>query len=152
MLDARYLPLFLDNLEHSKVQEMIALYPLECRECAEGKESHVCKRETVTTDKTVNWRPLCRIMNYAATGTENARTQQKTSARNGHFKSQRVIMETCKTEFACDSETAKSLCKRLCHRVSGNDELQEVTANKMTSWRMDFTGVGRLINQDRRHL
>ena len=37
MLDARYLPLFLDNLEHSKVQEMLALYPLECRECAEGR-------------------------------------------------------------------------------------------------------------------
>jgi hypothetical protein len=41
MLDIRYLPLLLDNLEHSKVQEMLALYPLECRECAEGKELHV---------------------------------------------------------------------------------------------------------------
>jgi hypothetical protein len=37
MLDARYLPLFLDNLEHSKVQEMLALYPLECQDCKEGK-------------------------------------------------------------------------------------------------------------------
>jgi hypothetical protein len=37
MLDARYLPLFLDNLEHSRVQQTIALYPLECQDCKEGK-------------------------------------------------------------------------------------------------------------------
>lgn len=41
MLDIRYLPLLLDNLEHSRVQQTIALYPLECRECAEGKELNV---------------------------------------------------------------------------------------------------------------
>jgi hypothetical protein len=37
MLDARYLPLFLENLQDSRVQQMLALCPLECKECAEGK-------------------------------------------------------------------------------------------------------------------
>ena len=41
LVEIRYADLFLENLEHSKVQERIALYPLECRECAEGKELNV---------------------------------------------------------------------------------------------------------------
>jgi hypothetical protein len=38
MLDARYLPLFLENLQDSRVQQMLALCPLDCKECAEGEE------------------------------------------------------------------------------------------------------------------
>jgi hypothetical protein len=37
MLDARYLPLVLENLQDSRVQQMLALCPLDCKECAEGK-------------------------------------------------------------------------------------------------------------------
>jgi hypothetical protein len=37
MLDARYLPLVLENLQDSRVQQMLALCPLDCKECTEGK-------------------------------------------------------------------------------------------------------------------
>jgi hypothetical protein len=37
MLDARYLPLFLENLQDSRVQQMLAEYRLQCKECTESK-------------------------------------------------------------------------------------------------------------------
>jgi hypothetical protein len=39
MLDARYLPLFLENLQHSRCLALSLAY--ECQECAEGKELNV---------------------------------------------------------------------------------------------------------------
>jgi hypothetical protein len=36
MLDARYLPLFLENLQHSRC--LAASLAYECKECAEGEE------------------------------------------------------------------------------------------------------------------
>jgi hypothetical protein len=37
MLDLRYMDLFVANIEHSKVAEMLYLYPLECKDCLEGR-------------------------------------------------------------------------------------------------------------------
>ena len=37
MLDTRYLPLVLENLQDSRVQQMLALCPLDCKECTESK-------------------------------------------------------------------------------------------------------------------
>jgi hypothetical protein len=39
MLDARYLPLFLENLQHSRCLALSLAY--ECQECAEGTELNV---------------------------------------------------------------------------------------------------------------
>ena len=37
LLTVRFADLFLENLQHSRVQEMLSLYPLNCKECTEGK-------------------------------------------------------------------------------------------------------------------
>jgi hypothetical protein len=37
LVEIRYADLLLKNLQDSRVQQMLAEYPLECKECAEGK-------------------------------------------------------------------------------------------------------------------
>jgi hypothetical protein len=37
LIEIRYADLFLKNLQDSRVQQMLALCPLDCKECAEGK-------------------------------------------------------------------------------------------------------------------
>ena len=38
MLEIKYSDLFVANLQDSRVQQMLAEYPLQCKDCLEGKE------------------------------------------------------------------------------------------------------------------